>query len=219
MFRTATIEDQAGRVEEALGICRSGYTLFQICQRFQRNIVAAALVTSILFLRFSIIYTENIQRRNLQLKRLEINPDVETRSLIRKLTTTLVAQPTPTSLSPDLLAVTPQPELDKLINASSKAKYLVTINGKYLFENPESCSSVKSLSVLIIVHTAPDHFEKRLAIRRTWANVLPQVRGFPSGLPFRAGRGFGASNETRSGVQRVTRHAAMGPPRFLPKSH
>ncbi|XP_052253560.1 lactosylceramide 1,3-N-acetyl-beta-D-glucosaminyltransferase-like [Dreissena polymorpha] len=151
-----------------------GY-LLKMCRHSLGKIATAAVVTSILSLVFILNYRENIQRgiaqrKNLDIKQVLNGPYVVARSLIQNVTTTMVAQYTSTTLSPELMAITPQPELNKLINASSKAKYPVTINGKYVFENPQLCSSVANLSVLIIVHTAPDHFEMRLAIRRTWGN-------------------------------------------------
>ncbi|KAH3699516.1 hypothetical protein DPMN_074472 [Dreissena polymorpha] len=151
-----------------------GY-LFKMCKRSLGNIATAAVVISILSLVIILNYTENIPRGIVQRKKPDIRqvpngPYLGARSFIQKVTKTMVSQHTKTTLSPELMAITPQPELDRLINASSKAKYPVTIKGKYIFENPQLCSSVANLSVLIIVHTAPDHFEMRLAIRRTWAN-------------------------------------------------
>ncbi|XP_052819735.1 uncharacterized protein LOC128245576 [Mya arenaria] len=70
----------------------------------------------------------------------------------------------------DLRAISPNPDLIAKINASSDVKYPVTFKGSYLIENPELCSSVPNLAVLIIVHTAPNNFELRNAMRRTWAN-------------------------------------------------
>ncbi|XP_052799180.1 lactosylceramide 1,3-N-acetyl-beta-D-glucosaminyltransferase-like [Mya arenaria] len=70
----------------------------------------------------------------------------------------------------DMRAISPNPDLIAEINASSGVQYPVTIKGSYLIENPALCSSVPDLSVLIIVHTAPNHFEQRNAMRKTWAN-------------------------------------------------
>ncbi|KAH3699533.1 hypothetical protein DPMN_074490 [Dreissena polymorpha] len=153
-----------------------GY-LLKMCQRSLGYIATAAVVISILSLVIILKYTDNIQRGIVQRKKLDTKqvlnrPFLGEWSVIQKVTTatTMVSQHTTSNLSSELMAITPNPELDRLINASSKAKYPVTINGKYIFENPQLCSSVANLSVLIIVHTAPDHFEMRLAIRRTWAN-------------------------------------------------
>ncbi|KAH3773595.1 hypothetical protein DPMN_174957 [Dreissena polymorpha] len=151
-----------------------GY-LLKMCQRSLGNIATAAVVISILSLVIILNFTDNIQRgivqrKNLDIKQVQNRPYLGARSLIKQVTKTMVSQHTTTTLSPELMAITPQLELDRLINASSKEKYPVTINGKYIFENPQLCSSVANLSVLIIVHTAPDHFKMRLAIRRTWAN-------------------------------------------------
>lgn len=57
-----------------------------------------------------------------------------------------------------------------MINASSKTLYPLTLNAPYLIENPKLCSSVPNLTVLVIVHSAPNHFKRRLAIRKTWTN-------------------------------------------------
>jgi beta-1,3-galactosyltransferase 1 len=65
--------------------------------------------------------------------------------------------------------ITPKPNLKRLINAT-KTKYPLTVNAPYIMENPELCTSVRNLSVLVIVHTAPDHFERRQAMRDTWLN-------------------------------------------------
>jgi len=82
--------------------------------------------------------------------------------------------------SPYWEGISAKPDIINLINASF-VKYPLTINGSYLMENPDLCTSVPNLSVLIVVHTAPDHFELRQAMRRTWANnsyyeSLGQVR-------------------------------------------
>ncbi|XP_060563193.1 acetylgalactosaminyl-O-glycosyl-glycoprotein beta-1,3-N-acetylglucosaminyltransferase-like [Ruditapes philippinarum] len=45
-----------------------------------------------------------------------------------------------------------------------------TMQKPYLIENPKLCSSVKGLKVLVIVHSATKHFEKRLVMRETWTN-------------------------------------------------
>lgn len=65
--------------------------------------------------------------------------------------------------------ITAKPHLERLINAS-KTQYPLTINSPYIMENPSLCTSVRNLSVLVIVHTAPDHFERRQTIRETWTN-------------------------------------------------
>ncbi|XP_060578749.1 beta-1,3-galactosyltransferase 1-like [Ruditapes philippinarum] len=60
-----------------------------------------------------------------------------------------------------------QPNLDKLIDwTNPRYPYNVT----YLIENPDLCSSVKDLSVLVVVNSGTEHFDRRLAIRRTWTN-------------------------------------------------
>lgn len=68
-----------------------------------------------------------------------------------------------------VLKITPKPNLKRLINAT-KTQYPVTINAPYVMENPHLCTSVRNLSVLVIVHSAPSHFERRQAMRDTWTN-------------------------------------------------
>lgn len=65
--------------------------------------------------------------------------------------------------------ITPKPNLKSLINAT-RTKYPITIEAPYLLHNPSLCTSVQNLSVLVIVHSAPDHFERRNAMRDTWTN-------------------------------------------------
>ena len=56
----------------------------------------------------------------------------------------------------------------QLINS---VKLADTLEKGYLLENSQLCSSVKNLSLLIILHTAADHFIRRMDIRRTYANT------------------------------------------------
>ena len=56
-------------------------------------------------------------------------------------------------------------------NITPKPKFAVTLEKDYILENPHLCSSVDNLSVLIIIHTAPAHFDRRQNIRRTYANA------------------------------------------------
>ena len=59
------------------------------------------------------------------------------------------------------------PNLEKLINWTNP-KY--PMNVTYKLENSQLCESVEKLSVLIIVNSATDHFDRRDTIRKTWAN-------------------------------------------------
>ncbi|KAL3856610.1 hypothetical protein ACJMK2_011348 [Sinanodonta woodiana] len=52
----------------------------------------------------------------------------------------------------------------------TKTQYPLTLDTPYLLSNQKLCKSVSNISVLTIVHTAADHFEKREVIRRTWTN-------------------------------------------------
>ena len=52
-----------------------------------------------------------------------------------------------------------------------KPIYPVTLEAKYILENPNLCNHVKNLSVLIYIHSAPNHFSRRQFIRNTYANA------------------------------------------------
>ena len=60
-----------------------------------------------------------------------------------------------------------------------KTEYPVTLYAPYLMENPTLCSSVQDLKVLVVVHTAPSHFERRNSMRHTWTNstYLKSLKG------------------------------------------
>ncbi|XP_045161046.1 beta-1,3-galactosyltransferase 1-like [Mercenaria mercenaria] len=60
-----------------------------------------------------------------------------------------------------------QPNLTELINWTHPE---YPMNVTYLTENEELCSSVKNLTVLVVVNSATDHFDQRQAIRKTWTN-------------------------------------------------
>lgn len=66
-----------------------------------------------------------------------------------------------------LHSITLKPNFTRLINAS---QIVLTVNTSYILENPTLCSSVRNLNIIVIVHTSPDHKERRLSIRNTWAN-------------------------------------------------
>ena len=69
-----------------------------------------------------------------------------------------------TSTTPQLTTLPKRPEIGK------KTNYPLTIDSPYLINNPDICQEVKNLTFVIIVHTAPNHFERRRTIRETWAN-------------------------------------------------
>lgn len=48
--------------------------------------------------------------------------------------------------------------------------------GRYLMVDPDRCKNVKEVDLVILVHTAPTHADKRRMIRRTFANeaIFPQ---------------------------------------------
>ncbi|XP_045163380.1 beta-1,3-galactosyltransferase 1-like [Mercenaria mercenaria] len=62
-----------------------------------------------------------------------------------------------------------QPNLIRIVNPSIP-KFPITSYAPYLIENPYLCSSVYNLTVLVVVNTAADHFERRQTIRETWTN-------------------------------------------------
>ncbi|GAB1601606.1 beta-1,3-galactosyltransferase 2-like [Argonauta hians] len=51
-----------------------------------------------------------------------------------------------------------------------KTKYPLTLDSHYLINNPNVCEGLDNLTFIVIVHTAPSHFERRFSIRQTWAN-------------------------------------------------
>ena len=61
-------------------------------------------------------------------------------------------------------------EAKSLKTNDAKLKYAVTLERGYVLENPNLCSSVDNLSVLVIIHTAPGNFLRRMNIRTTYAN-------------------------------------------------
>ncbi|XP_045211243.2 beta-1,3-galactosyltransferase 1-like [Mercenaria mercenaria] len=71
--------------------------------------------------------------------------------------------------SKDIFKVEMEPDLMKLINPSNP-KFALTVNGSYLLENKNHCSSVSNLTILVMILSAPNNFQKRIAIRETWAN-------------------------------------------------
>ena len=68
------------------------------------------------------------------------------------------------------------PKLQLLYSFEQMAKMIgnekipVTATSKFLIENPNLCLSVKNLSVVVIVHSSSENFERRQIIRKTWAN-------------------------------------------------
>ncbi|XP_033742496.1 N-acetyllactosaminide beta-1,3-N-acetylglucosaminyltransferase 2-like [Pecten maximus] len=51
-----------------------------------------------------------------------------------------------------------------------KTLYPVTLQSPYLINNVNICKDMKKPGLLVIVHTATDHFKRRRSIRETWAN-------------------------------------------------
>ncbi|KAK3609347.1 hypothetical protein CHS0354_024891 [Potamilus streckersoni] len=52
----------------------------------------------------------------------------------------------------------------------TKTLYPLTLDAPYLLSNQNLCKSVVNLSALVIVHTAPNHFDRRDIMRKTWTN-------------------------------------------------
>ncbi|XP_052801703.1 lactosylceramide 1,3-N-acetyl-beta-D-glucosaminyltransferase-like isoform X2 [Mya arenaria] len=131
--------------------------------RTSKKIIAVVILLAIIAIAMMLQYVDQVRIRHFTVNRTTRRPS----SLADDIWATMRAfTPSPD----DMRAIAPNPDLIAKINASSDVQYPVTINGSYLIENPALCSSVPDLSVLIIVHTAPDHFELRSAMRRTWAN-------------------------------------------------
>ncbi|OWF52966.1 beta-1,3-galactosyltransferase 5-like [Mizuhopecten yessoensis] len=62
---------------------------------------------------------------------------------------------------------------EHIVNRQIKAKtvYAITVNAPYNINNRNICRGVDKVSVLVVVHTAPDHFFIRSEMRRTWLNT------------------------------------------------
>ncbi|XP_053379394.1 lactosylceramide 1,3-N-acetyl-beta-D-glucosaminyltransferase-like [Mercenaria mercenaria] len=69
----------------------------------------------------------------------------------------------------EIFKVKMKPNLMNLLNPSNP-KFALTVNSSYLLENKNRCSSVSSLTILIMVLSAPNNFDRRKVIRETWAN-------------------------------------------------
>ena len=76
-----------------------------------------------------------------------------------------------TSVLKPVSHITLKPEVNKLLNVSfSRLKPPSVDNIKFLLENKSVCE-VKNLTVIIMIHSAPKHFDERKAIRETWTNA------------------------------------------------
>ncbi|KAK3591508.1 hypothetical protein CHS0354_031614 [Potamilus streckersoni] len=60
--------------------------------------------------------------------------------------------------------------VNNLRSRSTKTQYPLTLEAPYFLSDPNLCKSVTNLSALVIVHTAPNHFERRDIMRKTWTN-------------------------------------------------
>lgn len=70
----------------------------------------------------------------------------------------------------DELRVTLKPGIKFIINASG-IDHPYTVNASsFLLENRKLCESDKSISVVVMVYSAPTNFERRALMRQTWLN-------------------------------------------------
>lgn len=53
---------------------------------------------------------------------------------------------------------------------AKRTLYPVTLQSPYLINNVDLCKDLRKPGLLVIVHTATDHFKRRRSIRETWAN-------------------------------------------------
>ncbi|XP_045202461.2 beta-1,3-galactosyltransferase 5-like [Mercenaria mercenaria] len=74
--------------------------------------------------------------------------------------------------SDEFAFITLKPETAAQLNAksSSNINFALTIGRPYWLENPNLCSKVENLTVIVIVHSAIQHFGHRTVIRETWTN-------------------------------------------------
>ncbi|XP_062581394.1 beta-1,3-galactosyltransferase 5-like [Saccostrea cucullata] len=52
-----------------------------------------------------------------------------------------------------------------------QTKYPLTLQGEYIINNKSVCRNTKKVSVLVMVHTAVEHFGTRSEMRTTWLNI------------------------------------------------
>lgn len=52
----------------------------------------------------------------------------------------------------------------------SKTTYPIVVSRPYKINNKNICSGVDKVSCIVMVHTAPNHFERRIRMRATWLN-------------------------------------------------
>ncbi|XP_045166401.1 uncharacterized protein LOC123529893 [Mercenaria mercenaria] len=108
------------------------------------------------------------QKSDINKQNTVINPKEELQTLDTKKKDSEISLSQRTLKIPDdLQRITLKPNFTRLINAS---QIVTTVNATYTLENPTLCSSVRNLSIVVIVHTSPDHIDRRLSIRNTWAN-------------------------------------------------
>ncbi|XP_060600922.1 beta-1,3-galactosyltransferase 5-like [Ruditapes philippinarum] len=81
----------------------------------------------------------------------------------------LTSSRTSHDLNGKLFEVKLKPGLMKMINPTGP-KYALTIDASYYLENKTMCSSYKDLKVLIFILSAPNNFQRRNIIRKTWGN-------------------------------------------------
>ncbi|KAL3864846.1 hypothetical protein ACJMK2_006496 [Sinanodonta woodiana] len=66
--------------------------------------------------------------------------------------------------------------------------YPLTFNSSFLINNPNICNYAENLTFLIMVHTSMHHFDRRKALRDTWANPR-LLKNHQSRILFLVGRG------------------------------
>lgn len=69
----------------------------------------------------------------------------------------------------DESSVTLKPGLLELINAT-EINFPSTLNAEYILQNKGLCSSTASVTFVVMVYTAPTHFDRRKLMRETWLN-------------------------------------------------
>ncbi|XP_053391646.1 beta-1,3-galactosyltransferase 1-like [Mercenaria mercenaria] len=87
-----------------------------------------------------------------------------------------------------------QPNLVRLINWTNP-KY--PMNVKFVLENKEICVFVKKLTVLVVVNSATNHYDRKQAIRKTWANDTHYAHLGTARVLFLLGRSVNPSVQIR----------------------
>lgn len=69
-------------------------------------------------------------------------------------------------------------QLTVTVSASTRGKVVNPHNFKYIINNPKLCTKGGDIGLFVWVHSGPDNFRRRIALRETWANQ----KNFPASI-------------------------------------